>query len=222
MVSKKEFLLANLKNLNFDDFISPLVSLLTDNIERITFVKDYVGLPNVVVISTKEVVDTISSYEIPYYSSFLVKSKEDQKIKEFYQYDIDDIYTSVNFYLNNSKEKLYVSIVFPECIIDNDDVFKMYYLMEDTNCSVPEAIIAMRKFPEWYDKNSEYPFYLSKQHAMIEEMFSNETNYLVSLKSELYKEMMIAADNNDEKLFNYICEEIKVINNQIEYNRTVR
>lgn len=204
-----------LDKLYFSEEILPVYELIKKNRNRISFVKDYHGLGNLVFMSSTPNFQNI--YDFPYFSIF---TQGDIEIEESsvssISYSADEILENTKKFLLESDEPLYVSIGFEESFVTNDDYFEIYYLLEETKCNILDAVVSLRRFPDWYKDLAEYPFYIIKQKELINQMFSAEKIYLSKVKEDLLKKFNSAVSKNDEVEFDKLKNQLNNLRKQIE------
>lgn len=198
----------------FPTEVAAVYQLIKEYAHRVQFVKDHNGVHNVLFLSTADSAKSI--FEFPYFSAYQFDRDIPPTIQNtVLEYAPEDIYTSTKNFLETTDSTLYVGIGFPECFVTNEDYFEILYLMEDTKCNVVDAFVSLRRFPEWYSEEAEFPFYILKEKEYLNQMQVVEKNYLLTLKQHYLLEMNRAVETNNEKLFTEVCEEIKNITNQI-------
>lgn len=198
----------------FPTEVSVVYKLIKEYAHRVQFVKDHNGVHNVLFLSTADSAKSI--FEYPYFSAYQIDRDIPATIQNtVLEYTPEGIYSSTKDFLETTDSILYVGIGFPECFVTNDDYFEILYLMEDTKCNVVDAFVSLRRFPEWYSEEAEFPIYILKEKEYLKEMQLVEKNYLLNLKHKYFLEMNRAVETNNEKLFNEICEDIHKITDQI-------
>jgi hypothetical protein len=208
-------ILTKLDDMVFSEDIKPIYNLIREFPNRIQFVKDHNGVKNVLFISTEDATKK-SIFEYPAFAAFHYKGDTEEEYKKsIVEYTSEEIYKETKEFLETTIEPLYVGIGFTESYVTNEDYFEVLYLMEDTKCNVVDAIVSLRRFPEWYGEEAEYPFYILKEKEYLERMSLSEKEYLLNLKQTYLLEMNETVELNDEKRFNEICEDIKIITKQL-------
>lgn len=200
------------KNVTLPKEILKVYNLTKQYSERIRFVKDHAGLNNVLFLAVEETDNLI--FDVPYFCLYenvnIDKNNQEEQLIE----NAEDIYKETKNFLENTNETLYLGIGFKECYVNNIDHFQILHLLEDTKCSVNDAYVTLRRFPEWY--KGEYPLHILEEEKYLELLFSYEKKQLEKMKKEVLKELDIIMENNDKKSFKNLSKKINLIENQIQ------
>lgn len=187
---------------DFPDDCTDIFSLIGKNLHRICFVKDFIGLPNVIFFAEKDILDQYP----PLFGCFDVDIRYGDPHYNFVStshsaiFDKNDIFSELKKCLLKTNNTVYLSFFFKESIKTQDDLFKVYYqIEEDKKKDAYEALVSLRKFPEWYQSRS--PEEIQKE-IEISRKIKNEHNPLhTQMKNEIMNKIDQAILDGDKDKF---------------------
>jgi hypothetical protein len=201
-MSKNE-IFKQIRKRHFPKEISPILDLLEENAVRVEFVKESVGLQDVLFISELDAKEFI---EEPFYTCFNVNIDPENEeynfisMKKSKNTSIEHALDSLHLFFKNTTRVLYVWIAFKESSLEQKDMFLVYERIQtrqDTH--IYEAKAKVRKFPDWFKAKLPSEIMEEKKYLHLLEQLQDELNF--KLKEELMNSINSAAIENNEEAF---------------------
>ncbi len=221
MKNKQKLILSELKKRNIPTEVKQLIiPILEKNLDRIQFVKSFVGLRDILYFEELDV----DFFDFPFFLSLDCQTlastggNKHESITSVYENaitDADEIVRKLNYLFRETKRKLYIEIAFSENILSNDDMWKVYHQMGTETDKEPfEIMVKMYEYPKWYDV--EY----GQDIALLEDSLSAlkriERIKVTSAIREMEADINTAFENNDAKVFSELVKELKVLKKQAQ------
>lgn len=187
--------------LDFHSEFIPLLRLIEDNLDRVEFVKDHVGLSDFLFIAEKKA----EKYDFPCFACFDldIKDNNEQNFLSMNQslvYDPNEIYNDLLNFFENSKDTFYLEIGFEESIPTQEVNFKVYKMLKNKEYNdIQEAISKTRTFPSWY--KAKHAKEVQEQFKYMNELEMADKRLLFNLKYDLEKSINDAIMNDDFNTF---------------------
>ncbi|MED2737812.1 hypothetical protein [Bacillus toyonensis] len=151
-------IIAELKNRNIpSDVKNNILPILEKNINRIEFVKNFVGLKDILYFEELE----IGYFDYPFFLSVNCKNSKStltnkhENIASIYENAVTDskeIVKQLQTFFEENNRTLYIDTVFKENILSNDDMWRVYHKMSEEKGKEPyEIMMKMYNYPEWYN-----------------------------------------------------------------------
>lgn len=213
---KNRQIIKRLKDYVIPPELSNILDLLYKHSDRLRFVKDNNGVRNLLFISTAPAERLI--FEVPY---FLITTKSKGKNALTYEtkvsYTAEDIEKELTNFLEHTQERLFVGIGFEENEVTKADYMEILNIMEETKCNVVDAFVTLRRFPDWYDKEAELPFYIYKEQEYLKKFEESEKSFLMNKKQEILNLFHSVVESNNEEEFKKLSIQLKKINSQLTH-----
>lgn len=151
-------IIAELKKRNIPSEVkNNILPILEKNINRIEFVKNFVGLKDILYFEELE----IGYFDYPFFLSVNCKNSKSkltskhENIASIYENavtDFKEIVKQLQTFFEESNRTLYIDTVFKENILTNDDMWRVYHKMNEEKEKEPyEIMMKMYNYPEWYN-----------------------------------------------------------------------
>lgn len=200
-LSKKN-ILKKVRERQFEKKSTPLFELLEKHIERVEFVKDYLGLRDVLFVSELG----SEGFRFPVFACFdvnVIVGNRDHNLIEMENsllHDYDSIYKKTSELLNDTNRILYVGIGFKETSPTSEMMFEIYESMKNKEVDNPiDALVKLRKFPTWY--KAKFPHEIEREKRFFDFLKRTENYLLNDLKTQLINEINESLLHNNEKRF---------------------
>jgi uncharacterized protein YpiB (UPF0302 family) len=191
-----------LKKLSFSDNALSLFTLLENYMDRIEFVKDHVGLKDVLFVAE----DNASGYRYPIFLCLDVNIKFGDKdhnlveMEKSIMHKDQQIKNSLIEFFVESQRMLYIRIGFKESVLKPEDAFIVYEAMEKKEIEDPhEMLMKLRRFPSWYE--ARYPEEIQREQRILLALEEAQKTANSLYKKELMKQIDEALLNNDAEKF---------------------
>lgn len=190
-------------------FKQQIIELIEDNLERIEFVKDHLGVRDFLFLA-----ESGTNYTSELFAAFDVNAEihesNKQKKEAFIdQYDDDpySIIAKIKAFFNETNRTLYVGVGFMESETTEEQIHRAQQLYSTGVANSPEEAMKMtRVFPEWYSDYARMPEEIDmlsiKKEAYSKEQREKELKALI-------KEIDKTLDDDDEKRFKLLTAKYK-------------
>lgn len=217
-MNTEKSILEELKKRDIPDALyKRIFPILEKHLDRICFVKSFVGLTDVFYF--EEI--GLEIYDFPFFLSLDCQptfNKEDmyKNISSVYENaitDVDEIIRKMQNFFSNTKKTLYIQAAVIETKLTNDDMWKAFHQMKDNPDKAPTEIMTkMYKYPNWY--KAEY----GEKIALFENSFSLlkefEKKNISSLINSLKIEIDSSLEKNDIENVTILVKELKKLEAQ--------
>lgn len=204
--------LNHVKKMEFTKDVYSILELIEQNLHRVEFVKDHMGLNNFVFLAEKEA----TKFEFPYFACFNLDIHENDEAHNFVSmnqsliYDLKEIQKDMKNFFLEEEGVLYVEIGFKESVPNQEDRFRVYQLLKKKEVNdIQEAIAKVRKFPEWY--KAKFSREVLDEKVLFEQLELAEAQLLKQLKNDLVQQINEALLKNDEQLFMILTKRYKKV-----------
>lgn len=204
--------------------------ILEENIDRIEFIKDHLGLRDVLFIAEKMeerffVSDFFGAFNVEVTKEGMTVEEQDTLFQEKYVDDPDEVLENMKKLFNETNRKLFVGIGFIETTLPElrkekklvQDQFgneieitkyelEIYRLIHSGTVETEqEAAKMLRKFPDWFNVNTYSPEEV--EQVTIEDEEKKKTEQ----KINILKLIDVALDNKNENDFYKLAKKLKEI-----------
>lgn len=198
--------------MQFSKNVYPILELVEQNLHRVEFVKDHLGLNNFVFLAERDA----TKFEFPYFACFNLDIQVDDDAHNFVSmnqaliYDLKEIQKDIENFFTKEEGVLYVEIGFKESVPNQEDRFRVYQLLKKKEANdIQEAIAKVRKFPEWY--KAKFSKEVLDEQVLLEQLEHAERQLLIQLKTDLIQQINRALKNNDEATFILLTNRYKKV-----------
>lgn len=212
--------------------IDKILSYFKDFPDKVEFVKDHGRLPNCLSIPTIQFEDLVQDSQHFFFFARVFHPVDGKQVPTIDVLQIINnfngsavVYTdNVSIYneilkMMKNREKIYVSIAFPENIYDYRSMFDIFYRLEDKNEEYNEAVIFSKKFPKWYQENTLFPKEIIKLSWEKRKLKDQEENELRKMKRYIRSYINIALNQEREDLFYYLSDIYRLIKKQLNEHK---
>jgi len=199
----KKAILKKIRQHDFPKEFSPIFDILEENETRIEFVKEGVGLQDIIFLSelhAKEFIDD------PFYACFNVPVVPDNEeynfisMKKSKSTSITDTINSLDYFFAQTSRTLYVWIGFKESSLEQKDMFLIYERIQTRKDTlIYEAKAKVRRFPSWFHAKLPSEIIEEKKYLHLLSEIQEEMNQ--KLQEELMDAINLAAFNNNKDEF---------------------
>jgi len=200
-MSKKE-ILHKIKHRDFPKEFMPFFDLLEKNETRVEFVKEGVGLQDVLFLSELQAREFADE---PFFACFnvpVIAENEEHNfisMKKSKTTSIADTLHALDYFFSQTTRTLYVWIGFKESSLEQKDMFLIYERIQtNKDTLIYEAKAKVRKFPEWFEAKLPSEIMEEKKYLHILSQIQDEMNE--KLQKDIMNRIHAAtfANNEDE------------------------
>lgn len=218
-MNKQQIIIEELKKRNIpSEVIKVIFPMVEQYIDRIQFVKSYVGLKDILYFEELEV----DFFDFPFFLSLNCQTlsattgDKHEIIASVYENsitDIEEIQRKLKFFFEETNKTLFIVVAFTENILSNDDMWKVFHRMSDEMDKEPfEIMTKIYHYPTWYDVEfGEKVAVLEDSLSMLKQL---ETIELVKSIKEVEELINIALEKNDLDSLPTLAEQLKTLKNQ--------
>lgn len=197
-----------------------LYLIIEENIHRVSYVKDHIGLRDVLIISEKK---ALHYFKTPLKLAIDVDARKgfsllenENKFDEKSTITIEEIIDQLDLFFKETERTLYVCIGFNESVTTNTDMLLIEKAIEDGKInSINEGIRKIRRFPKWYEEIAKMPEEIVFRSYFEEHMLYAQQYTLLKTWLELNLISLLKKENltHVEKVaFQNICHLYKGLN----------
>jgi len=207
-MTKKE-IIERMAKLQYHDNVEPIFELLIQNLHRVEFVKEAVGLRDLLFIAergAKEFEDN------PIYACFDVPIEPENEelnylsLKKMMITPFEDILLTLRTFFINTDRTLYLWLAFKSSSLPQEDMFRVIEnLRLKKEKSTFEAKAKLRKYPKWFD--GKLPSEVIEEANYIKMLHQFEIEVHHYMKNVLLKKIDSAVVNDDKELFHRLSTE---------------
>lgn len=221
ILNKQQIIIDELKKRNIPSEVKKTIFPMVEQyIDRIQFVKSFVGLKDILYFEELEV----EFFDFPFFLSLNCQTvnasggNKHESISSVYENaitDLDEIVRKLKFFFEETNRTLFIEVAFTENILNNDDMWRVYHRMNDEFEKEPfEIMVRMYRYPEWYDAD------FGESVAVFEDsIFALKQMEKIKLSStikELEEKINIALENDDLENLAILVQELKTLKKQIQ------
>ncbi|WP_088363960.1 hypothetical protein [Bacillus cereus] len=212
-------IITELKNRNIpSDVKNKIIPILEKNINRIEFVKNFVGLKDILYFEELE----IGFFDYPFFLSLDCKntkstlSNKHENIASIYENaitDLNEIIKQLQAFFDDNNRTLYIDTAFKENILTNDDMWHVYHIMNEEKDKEPyEIIMKMYSYPDWYNvKFGEEVAIFENSLSLLKQLENiHLNNEIEQLEAEINK----ALENDDVVNLPILVKKLKKLKGQ--------
>lgn len=187
--------------------LTAVFSLLEENLDRIEFVKEAIGLQDFLFIAqdgTEEFEDS------PFYACFDVAIDPDNEELNFISMKknmisaVDEILLRMTEFFSATDRTLYLWVVFEESSLEQTDMFRvMDKLRSKVETSPFEAKAKLRQYPEWFI--GKLPSEIAEENNLLQKIKEYEESLHETMQKELMKKIESAVITGDRAMFETYC-----------------
>jgi uncharacterized protein YpiB (UPF0302 family) len=199
-----------LKKIKFHEETNLILELIGNNLNRIDFVKDYVGLKDFVFLAEKKATE----FEAPAFGCFNVDiiPGENQynytQMSQAFKFDLEEIFILIDDLFKTPDRKLYVGIGFKESAATSEDMLTVHRQLKNKEIhDVYQALAKYRKFPDWY--NGKFPKDVEEEQDILSKLDSLNSQLEENELKRLYSEIDHALATNDRLLFQSLSKKLQ-------------
>lgn len=192
-----------ISKLHFYSDIEPIFELLNDNLHRIEFVKEAVGLKDLLFIAEKGAKEFEDN---PLYACFDVPVEPENEelnyisMKKAMIVPYEDILLNIRTFFLKTDRTLYLWIAFKSSSLPQEDMFRvMENLRSKKEKSTFEAKAKLRKYPNWFI--GKLPSEIVQENIYISMLKEYEVDVHNFMKVELLRKIDDALESGNESLF---------------------
>lgn len=206
-----------IKALNLSEEARELLPVLDHYLDRVVYVKDYVGLRDFLFIAELEA----KEFEFSIFSCIDVPINIDDNEENFLLlndmmiYEPDDVVQSILEFFETTDRTLYVGIGFKESVLLQDDMFLVQDLIEKKEAvNAYDAFALVRRFPDWYVAVQPRDIH---QRLRTVRLFKNANRLLLlKRKEDLAAEIDTALLNDDADQFQQLTRQLQLIEHDLQ------
>jgi len=187
----KHKIFSHIKQLNFSSAALPVLDTLEKHIDRIEYVKDFIGLRDVLFLAEK---GAKGFRDLDMYSCLDVDVKFDNHDHNFVAMNdslvenATEIKQMIENFFERTDRVLYLVIGFQQTSTTQEDAFRVYEQMEAGLAQDPfDALVKMRRFPEWYE--AKYPEEILEEIRFFDLLQRAQVTMMKQLKEELMNQI---------------------------------
>lgn len=219
-MNNNKIIIDQLKQRNIPSEVREIIfPMLEKNIERIQFVKSFVGLKDILYLEELEV----EFFDFPFFLSLNCKTfppsggTKHESLASVYENaitDIKEIARKLQFFFEETNNILFIESAFQENVLTNDDMWKVYYKMSEESEKEPfEIMTRMYRYPEWY--NVEYGDNVAIFEESITLLKKIDNQQINEEIKSLEREINKALEENRLDELPSLVSKLKTLKNQI-------
>lgn len=195
LIEKKKIAWEYLKQKDFQfPFSEKVLALIEENLHRVQFVNDHIGVRDFLFISEDDTFYTSNFFvaiDVECEKEYSYQKNLELMLRKYIDYPVEAYQKLVHFFTNTNRT-LYVGVGFVESIFINMDKYEEKL---EEGLSEEEALKQLRNFPDWYKAVALDPDNISYLSAKaekyinnlkrIEQIFWNEKMNIILMKKDL-------------------------------------
>jgi len=219
-LNKTKIIIEELKKRNIPSEIkNTIFPLVEQYIDRIQFVKSFVGLKDILYFEELDV----DFFDFPFFLSLNCQTlstnggNKHESIASVYENaitDVEEIVRKLKYFFEETNRILFFEVAFSENVLSNDDMWEVYHRMnEETDKEPFEIMTKMYRYPEWYDVEfGENVAILEESLSLLKQM---DNLYITSSIKKLEEEINKALEEDNAPLFTTLVKQLKALKNQV-------
>lgn len=219
ILDKKQMIINELKNRDIPlEVKQSILSILEKYTDRVQFVKNFVGLKDILYIEEL----SVEFFDFPVFLSLncqtmnLKQANKYEMISSVYENaitDMDEIVRNIKRFFEETNRILFIEVAFIENILTNDDMWKVFHQMNNEVEKEPfELMVRFYRYPEWYD--GEYGETVAAFEESLQMLKIIENAYISKTIISLEKKINKFLELNELKKLPSLVNELKTLKKQ--------
>lgn len=206
-------ILNKLENRNLPTEVrNKILPILRENMNRIQFVKNFVGLKDVLYF--EELTMNLSDFPIFVSLNCPIKEAGNDKyelitaVYENATTDTEEIVRKLELFFDDTNRTLFVDVAFEENLLTNDDMWEIFHEMENELEKEPfELMVRKYRYPEWYQ--AEFGDRISILENSLEMLHVINNHQITQKIKQLEEDINHVLENGTMEEFRSLVSELK-------------